>query len=249
MSMIISNGTKQVLAANVTNASIKASINTFGANLAAQWDTLTELAAAVLIHYATQDEVIKGHKGDITLIEALGHTLFLNNRTMYMAFNKAVGKIAALSSKVEDLPEDAGVKIIVGVTGKSRADMLSGFDAAITELVNKGIKLTYGPAVKAPSKGKGKGSKAADGNAPSESVSVSPGQHIAEETGIMAVLTGAEGEQDQARLKEIGPLLAELMQLAMECQNIGLVKDQLTSATGKIRKGMISFAQPMSKAS
>lgn len=248
MSMIISTGTKQVLDATVTGASIEARINTFGSSLSTQWDTLTELTAAVLIHYSTQGEVIKGHKGDVTLVEKLGHALFLNNRTMYMAFNKAVGKIAALSSKVEDLPEDAGVKIVIGLTGKSRADMLSGFDAAITELVNKGIKPVYGPAVKAPSKGKGKGSKSANGNAPSESVSVSPGQHIAEEAGIMAVLTGAEGEQDQARLKEIGPLLAELMQLAMECQNIGLVKDQLTSATGKIRKGMMSLAQGMAKA-
>src|SRR5690606_17322478 len=79
---------------------------------------------------------------------------------------------------------------------------------------------------------------------------VPAGQHMAEQAGVIAAFNKAAGDADaQARLDKVAPLIAELLELAGQCQNTGLVTDQLNSAIGKIRKGMMSLAQGMAKAS
>lgn len=232
------NGVKFELAQGVTTKVLLDDIQSFGKSLESQWDILTGITVGVAVHYWSQEQVLLGKKGDTTGVAKLAEVLSNNNNSMYRAYSTVLGKICGLTLEVG---EDLQMK--VGMNRKTREGLKSSLFSNLSELEEKGIK-AFMPERKASSK---KGAKAnASDESPSDPMSVSIGGKIAEDT-IGKVLASITTDEQQERLAEFAPQLAELLQLVTDCPNKGLVKDQLSSTIGKIRKGM-SMSQVLSKA-
>lgn len=231
------NGAEFSLADGITTKVLLDDIQSFGKSLESQWGILTGITVGVIVHYWTQEQVRLGKKGDTTGVAKLADVLSDNNSSMYRAYSTVLGKVCGLTLEVG---EDLAMK--VGMNKKSREGLKSSLFSSLSELEEKGIK-SYLPERKVSSK---KGSNAND-EAPTNPVSVSVGGALVEDT-IGKVLSDITTEAQQERLKEFAPQLAELLQLVTDCPNKGLVKDQLGSVIGKIKKGM-SMSQVLSKAS
>lgn len=232
MSMFIKNGTKYALGSGVNSASIKQEINTFGQSLAKAWANLSNLTATVLVAYSTQEQVSVHHKkGDTSLISELADVLSDNNQSMYSAFQKACTSIAGL--KVELVQDGDDVLVKVDLTKTDRPTMLAGFDEALGKMLDKGIKDSFAKKRKAKS---ASSSKTNDIEKAGEVSSVSVATKVAEDTGIAEVLsTFTEAESE--RLKELMPLVAQLLSHVQSNPDVNGVRDLLTSTVNKLNKG------------
>lgn len=231
------NGTKFELAAGITTKVLLDDIQSFGKSLESQWGILTDITVGVIVHYWSQEQVLLGKKGDTTGVAKLADVLADNNNSMYRAYSTVLGKVCGLTLEIG---EDLQMK--VGMNRKTREGLKSSLFSNLSELEEKGIK-SYMPERKQSGGKRGGGS--AD-EAPSDPLSVSVGGALVQDT-IGKVLSNLSTPEQQERLKEFAPLMAELLQLVTDCPNKGLVKDQLGSVVGKLRKGM-SMSAVVSKA-
>ena len=222
------------LSQGVTSSSIKEAISTFGKGLAAQWEVLTGLAAGVFVQYIRQEQVIKGNKGDVSLLVALADVLADNNNSMFSAFKKAASDIVGVAVYLVQDTETT-VKMEADVTKADRAKVAEDFEDKLTKLFADGIKSLHMPKKRA-SKGEGNKSANSSDTSPSEVTTVSVGTKIAEDSGMMEALSSISTEKQQEALKEVAPLIAQLLEHVANNPNKSLVKDQLTKVVNTLDK-------------
>lgn len=235
MTMFLKNGANYALDNGIGNAQIKSEISSFGQSLAKAWEKLTDLSAAVLIHYVSQEQVkVHQKKGDTSLVSQLADVLSDNNHAMYVAFGKACESIAGLKLALKQDSEEGEIYVAVDLTKKTRGDVLSGFDEAMDKMLAKGIKESFAKKRKA-SGTKSSNDKTEDQKAGAVS-SVSVATKVAEDTGIAAILNEADDDKT-AKLAEVQDLIAAILDHAMNNSNRQQVKDILGSAVAKLNKG------------
>ncbi|NBK25651.1 MAG: hypothetical protein EOM68_26990 [Spirochaetia bacterium] len=213
-----------------------------------------EITIAHALHIAGQKHFMEGGRGDTTAMQAWIKDLYANNQTWAKAVVSFARQVLGLSFRVtmqDDDDASKGIECSVTLTDKRDFAKLSSelqekLAAAYEHGITQDTEGKYAK-LKAPRKSTTTRSKTIE-DAPAQDVPA--GQHMAEQAGVIAAFNKAAGDADaQARLDKVAPLIAELLELAGQCQNTGLVTDQLNSAIGKIRKGMLSVAQGMAKAS
>ena len=234
------------LSSGVSSASLKESISSFGKGLAAQWDILTELAGAVFVQYHKQEQVVKGHKGDTSLLVSLADTLADNNNAMFSAFKKAASDIVGVAVYLVQDTETT-VKMEADVTKADRAKVAEAFEDKLTKFLADGIKSLHQPKAKAAKALANKNKPKDKDTSPSEVTTVSVGTKIAEDSGMMEVLSSISTEKQQEALKEVAPLIAQLLEHVANNPNKSLVKDQLTKVVNTLDKSF-TLGKVMAKA-
>ena len=215
-----------------------------------------DITIAHALHIMGQKHYQDGGKGDTSAMQDWLKTVYENNQTWAKSMISFARQVLGLSFRVTMADDDdasKGIECSVMLTDKRDfAKIREGQMAALVAAYEHGItqdtegKYAKLKAPKKATKARSSGSTVED--APAQDYTA--GQHMAEQAGVIAAFNKAAGDADaQARLDKVAPLIAELLELAGQCQNTGLVTDQLNSAIGKIRKGMLSVAQGMAKAS
>lgn len=215
-----------------------------------------DIVIAHALHIMGQKHYQDGGKGDTSAMQDWLKAVYENNQTWAKSMISFARQVLGLSFRVTMADDDdasKGIECSVMLTDKRdfakiREGQMSALVAAYEHGVTQDTEGKYAK-LKAPKKAtKPRSSGSTVEDAPAQDVPA--GQHMAEQAGVIAAFNKAAGDADaQARLDKVAPLIAELLELAGQCQNTGLVTDQLNSAIGKIRKGMLSVAQGMAKAS
>lgn len=229
MSNIIKSQAGYQLAAGVNQATINSELSTFGISLSKMWDKLTTMAALTMLQYVEQKHVAEMGKGDTSSIKLLGELLFDNNTSMFKAYNQALNECVGLKLTAKD---GEGIDIVVDLTNMKRDNMLGNFQGKFENFYEKGIKALYQPQKRSSKGGKGKGK----GEESSAAVDVTVAATLLEDSGFTAAIS-TDSEAERERLAELLPLLTELAKHVKSNPNKSLVKDQLTSALGKLNKG------------
>lgn len=231
-----------VLANGVNTDTINKGINTLGMSLQKAWQECSDLTVATVVHYVRQKEVsTEFHKGDTSLVTAMGTMLFENNRSMYQAYHSACKKLIGITLVVEDVlngTEVTGIKVLAELTDTSRRDIVSKFDELVGKLNASSLKALYGPANKAPSN---KGGKKAGNKDGSNVLEISPTMKAIEDAGIESAI--AEG--GEAITAEVLADIKEMIELYTKYPQRHIANDVFKGALNKMRKGLtLSVAVP-----
>lgn len=221
----------RALAANVNTKEISQGINAFGQSLAKQWDILTDLAGATFLHYVAQEQVVLGNKGDTSLLTNLLDVLADGNGSMQKAYQRAASSIVGVDLYLKD-GGDNHVYAVAELTKASRGEVSKNFNEKFDDFIKQGIK-ELAPKKKAR---KASTSSANPAIAPSEVASISPAIKVAEETGLLQAIASFESAEEQELLKEVGEVLAQLLEGVRTTSNTVGAKDQLAKAL-KVVKG------------
>lgn len=235
-----------VLANGVNTDTINKGINTLGMSLQKAWQECSDLTVATVVHYVRQKEVsTEFHKGDTSLVTAMGTMLFENNRSMYQAYYNACKKLIGITLVVEDVlngTEVTGIKVLAELTDTSRRDIVSKFDELVGKLNASSLKALYGPANKAPSKKSG--TKKAGDNDASNTIEISPTMKAIEDAGIESAI--AEG--GETITAEVLADIKEMIELYANYPQRHIANDVFKGALNRMRKGL-TLSVAVSKAS